>query len=314
MISVVSAVDITISPTTSGGLKKAMETAKNGDTILLKNGVYTGKNNVNLIINKNINIKGLNSKAVLDGEGKTQILRITGKKVKVSIENLKFTNGQSYNNSKDNYDSGGGAIRITKGSLTVKNCTFTENQASRSGGAISFVSKNDILTVSSSTFTKNQANVDGGAIYSHEGITTVSTSTFTQNQVNRYGGAIDSYKLIISSSTFTKNQGKEGGAISSYKLTISKSTFTKNQATKNGGAIESRGKGNVNSCTFTSNKAMKKGGAIYLQDEYTNKITNSKFTKNIEGKQYNAINKDKKAKVTTKNVKITPKNGTKVKK
>jgi len=138
--------------------------------------------------------------------------------------------------------------------------------------------------VTDSTFTNNKAiNGGGGAIY---GVRTVSKSTFKNNQATKdYGGAISSVG------------------------TVSKSTFTNNKAIKsNGGAIAYVG--TVSGSTFTNNKAKDYGGAIYNRNSL--KITDSKFNKNIAGKEYYAITSLKK--VTKKNVKITPKDGTKVKK
>ena len=419
MISELSAADITIGPKTPGGLKKALEKAKNGDTIILKNGVYKGKNNADITIKKNINIRGQGSKVVLDGLGKNQIFQINKKNVKISLKNLKFTNGKAKIISEDSYDyvNGGGAILLIKGSLTVNKCTFTKNKADElfpddgesiasGGGAImSF----DNLKISQSTFTNNEAE-DGGAIYSYQAKLTISQSTFTNNKAfdggaiysyydkidisksvftknkagtggsitvdaggcfdskncpskiisgstftnnkaleggaiksgcelfikkctftkngdkdDTYytnGGAISSFaNLIISQSTFTKNTGaKSGGAIYSQGLTVTKSIFTSNQANEDGGAIYSAygSKDTVNGCTFTSNYAKKSGGAIHStsDDESVGvlKITNTNFKNNIAGTKYNAIYKDKKTKLTTKNVKITPKNGTEVKK
>ena len=58
LMSSVSAANQTINPHTSGGLKKAIDNADNGDTIYLKNGDYFGKDNTNLTISKSVNIIG----------------------------------------------------------------------------------------------------------------------------------------------------------------------------------------------------------------------------------------------------------------
>lgn len=67
-LSLVSASDITIDPNTPGGLKEAVKVANDGDTISLKDGIYTGANNTKIAIKKSITIKGLGSNVVLDGE------------------------------------------------------------------------------------------------------------------------------------------------------------------------------------------------------------------------------------------------------
>jgi len=76
----------------------------------------------------------------------------------------------------------------------------------------------------------------------------------------------------------------------------------------------------ISGSIFTNNKA-KRGGAISAAKEgqsgylpITLKISTSEFKNNVAGNAYNAIYKQAKCKLTTKNVKISPKDGTKVKK
>lgn len=67
-------------------LRRAIESARNGDTILLQKGVYKEGN---IIINKSIALIGVNS-PVLDGENKHQILTVTGEAV--IIKGIHFLN------------------------------------------------------------------------------------------------------------------------------------------------------------------------------------------------------------------------------
>jgi len=172
-ISIVSAADITISPTTPGGVKQAIETANPGDTILLENGVYKGIDNTEIQINKNINIKGKGSNVVMDGQGKNRAFDIQG--VKVSVTKIKFTNG--YNKYQ------GGTINLIGGSLTVSSCTFTNSKAKEFGGGSIYAENKCTVSVSKSTFTNNQGTY-GGAIrmLSDGNSLTISSCTFKNNQ------------------------------------------------------------------------------------------------------------------------------------
>lgn len=67
-------------------LKKAIELAKNNDSIFLKNGVYKEGN---IILRKSITIIGEGS-AVLDGENKYEILTISG--TNITVKNIQFRN------------------------------------------------------------------------------------------------------------------------------------------------------------------------------------------------------------------------------
>jgi predicted outer membrane repeat protein len=305
-ISVVSAANITINSTSPGGLKKAIDTANNGDTILLQNGVYNGKNNTNIVITKSINIEGLGSKVVLDAQGKNRIFTVSGKNV--SLKNLKLIKGYSSNK--------GGAIYHKTGDLTIIKCTFTNNKAFE-GGAI--YSEKNKLAVINSNFIKNRAEIYGGAIYSQKVKMTVSESSFTNNiAVKESAGAIyNKHDATIIKCTLNNNQAKNyGGAIVTYaKLTIRESTFINNKAQKDGGAIITSAKLSVISSNFTNNRVKRNGGAICGENGKTSSVNvlNSKFTKNIAGKVYNAIHTYQKSKLTKRNVLITPKDRTRVK-
>lgn len=224
----------------------------------------------------------------------------------------------------------GGVIYHTKGNLILNSCSFTNNKAYYSGGAIFSATT---LTVTKCTFTNNQVTKDGsgGAIQALKLI--VNKCNFTNNKAY-CGGAIEvhtvqggSGTLTVSDSIFknnqaTKNKYSSGGAISiGGKSTVNKCTFTNNQSNYDGGAIDcGYGSLTVSNSVFINNKVKNKGGAINTgstEDMWyitTGKIINSKFSKNIAGKKYNAIYIYKDSKITKKNVTISPKDGTKVKK
>src|SRR5205809_612642 len=60
-------------------VKKAIELAKDGDTVLLQKGIYKEGN---IIISKSIRLIGVNE-PILDGENKYEILTVTGEKILV---------------------------------------------------------------------------------------------------------------------------------------------------------------------------------------------------------------------------------------
>jgi len=383
----------TISPDKSDRLQEVIDNAKDGDTITLKNGVYTIDKPIEIVNKGKLKIKGESSNVVLDGKNKNAILKFVNYPTggELTLENLKFING------KDGFH--GGAVSFGGAKLTVTKCTFQNNQAPDSAGAISFNTqgnpkgsftvdgstfKNNKVTgsddggaihvlgnvlvkitnskfegntarsggavyygigsqllVSGCTFTKNKASEEGGAIsYSgNDPNSKITNSKFNENSANRKGGAIYSAvgsKITVSGCTFTKNKVTNknfgsGGAVF-FDLPLSdkikgesvliNSKFTENSASLSGGAVSYSGgkqsKFTITGCTFTKNKATHKsygfGGAIVISGKLkTSQITNSKFTNNIAGKRYNAIFKVPGMKISTKNVKITPKEGTKAK-
>lgn len=215
---------------------------------------------------------------------------------------------------KNNTATSGGAIYVSKGTLSLVNVTFTENAASENGGAIYLLAGAKIVD-ENSTFTGNTA-VNGGAIYveSTEENQTVGGEysatgvSFMENTATSGGGAIYvgiNGKAIIGTATFTSNKvsllstaedgNYFGGAIAVFdgQLTVTDSTFTGNTFTAEtvegksfkyyGGAIGVTGNSviSVNGGTFTENNASYGGSISAFALEYnTFDVKNVTFTNN----------------------------------
>jgi hypothetical protein len=82
-----------IDNTTSGGIRGALTGAIPGDTIELEEGTYTGNNNTNMTINKNITIQGkTKDKVIIDAQGLSRIFTINNN-FTVTFINVTFING-----------------------------------------------------------------------------------------------------------------------------------------------------------------------------------------------------------------------------
>lgn len=121
------------------------------------------------------------------------------------------------------------------------------------------------------------------------GITLENDTTFTMDEESeisncisiRRGGAIyvgDRVKAYINGGKISNNKANLGGAICSLnadsELNIKNAIFENNQTidgddSKNGGAIYSQSKLNIESTTFTYNSAKDNGGAIYSTKPFT---------------------------------------------
>ena len=277
LIGSVSADNQIINTTSTGGLASAIENVGSGQIVYMENGVYSGKNNTNLTISKNLTISGKGSNVVIDGKGLNRIFYMDYDTT-VKLVNLKLINGHI----DGDY---GGAIH-SRGTLIVNGCTFSNNYAGFNGGAIYKSSGGDVF-ISGSTFTNNSADNDGGAIYSTDSILensrfSISNSTFINNNAKLYGGAISRPygDFSVSNCTFTNNHaGFNGGAIITMaNFVVSGSTFTNNNVDHCGGAIHSSAKLSVNNCIFKNNKAESDGGAIRSTSSLS--ITNSVFNNN----------------------------------
>jgi hypothetical protein len=179
------------------------------------------------------------------------------------------------NNGSISANSGGG-LRA-EGTLTVNNCSFTNNLVNTSTGlgagiyinaatpisitntAISnvpgtaaarngagmFITGTSTLTIAGSTFTGNRAQHNGGGLFLDLGnIANITTSTFNNNSAVDQGGAIANYgTLALTTSNLTNNNGGTyGGALVNDNSTtgdsIHQSCISGNVAT-NGSAIYS---------------------------------------------------------------------------
>ncbi|WP_458403981.1 right-handed parallel beta-helix repeat-containing protein [Methanobrevibacter sp.] len=207
-----------------------------------------------VIINKPITIDG--NGTYISGEDLYRIFNITSNNV--VLKNITFING-----SADN----GGAVYIEDGiSLTVNDCSFSNNSVSGNGSGI-YAGIDSTLNINGTTFSNNNASV-GGAIYSN-------------NLVN------------IFNSTFINNFAIDGGAIFTKDSNIDQSKFYNNTILGHGGGLFSTGDSYITNSLFDGNKVidstenfniispLRRGGdAVFstgtLKINYTN-ITNSNF-------------------------------------
>jgi hypothetical protein len=287
-------------------IKNATGTITNGGTVKIANGVYTGVNNTNITIDKNMTITGQSQRGtVIDAQHLSRIFNITTGN-NVIIQNLTFTNGNAtivgvivnngnltinncllVNNTEigiySDYHAG---IIYSNGNLTVNKCIFANNVATYGNGAI--YNEDGTLIVNSSIFTNNTAYYGVGAI-SNLGRLTVIGSTFTNNTSSEFsGGAISNLgRLTVIGSTFTNNYAPCGGAIDNYQGlgAVNSSIFTNNRAFW-GGAIYNSGNLNVSGSSFTDNSAVY-GGAIYNNGKSTMHF--NRFIKNFSSDIYNTF-------------------------
>ena len=205
-------------------------------------------------------------------------------------EKLAINKNDFKNNKAKGY---GGAIFITQSSeLDVKDSVFTENHATKSGGAIASGTSSKSMTITSTRFINNAADGDGGAIGNFKGLA-VKDSYFEDNKAQQSGthegtpiggGAIAlgaESTTTIANTTFKNNtSGTNGGAIATRqaahadnnaaKLDIA-ATFIGNKAQQGGAIYNSfytdnglgKGAGVTVTGTFSGNEATSKGGAIY---------------------------------------------------
>jgi hypothetical protein len=210
-------------------------------------------------------------KVTLSGGGRSRILHLKSAwnvaTPLLTVQNLTFANGFTTDvaNTKET-TQGGAAIFQDGGSLTVINCTFTDNHCASTGQDVSGGAINGqgigTLIVMGSVFANNSGSNGGGVGTQAEDVTIVNT-TFSSNSATGTSG--------------NPGNGGDGGALSfdgaHVSLTLCGDTFTGNFANAQGGALfrvaYTDEPVNIDRCSFESNGVnMTDGlaGGLYLEN------------------------------------------------
>jgi len=202
-----------------GSLRAAVRKAKSGDTIRFSR-TLTNKNiklSRILSIDKNLILDGRNAPGLaIDGQKKTVIFSLTGKRRSFTMRNLIVKNAFHISN--------GAAIRAkdANAKIVVENSEFRNNTAGY--GAAIWAKTNGAVTVANSKFYNNRATIPDDTA---AGAITV----------------FDKSKLRVKGSEFIGNQGFAGGAISTIftEITVADSVFKRNKSVRYSGALHADG-------------------------------------------------------------------------
>lgn len=203
----------------------------------------------------------------------------------VSISGLTIKNG-------DGLLSGGGVVNEA-GTLTVTNCTITNNKSVQGGGIVSA----GTLTVSNTIIANNTAK---GTFAGGGGILSYSTANFTNciitnNSADYNGGGINkvSGHMILTECTISNNSSATAGGITSLgaavnndSLTLLRSNVTNNTAILAGGILNNGGLLTITESTIAGNSAIapdnccSQGRAGGIFNSGTLNLTNSTIANN----------------------------------
>jgi hypothetical protein len=195
-----------------------------------------------------LTIDGSGRTITIDGANSFQVLDNTAA---LALNDLTIAHGDA--------SSAGGVIENGGTTLTITNCTFSNNLTT----VITNEGSPSVLTVANSIFSGNTA--DEGIIFNNGGTLTVTNSTFSGNTSTSdlgSGGIINGGMATVDRSTFSGNSAPSGsgGAIrneaNAQTLTITNSTFSGNSAlgpNEEGGAIFNHGTLTITNSTFSGN-------------------------------------------------------------
>lgn len=213
-----------VSGNTFEDIQKVVDNAKSGDTISLS-GKYIGKGS-KIKISKELKIEG--NGATLDGDSSSMIFEITGNHV--TVNNITFVNGKSASSGAIDWWSGTkNGPKDSYGLLT--NCRFIDCNADYYAGAVYFFDNE--LTMRNCYFENNRAS-KGGAVYVLGSNCVIEDCEFQSNFAKTGGAIFSEQNTIITGCNFQTNTANNGGAIYSEgsNATISKSKFSKNDASE----------------------------------------------------------------------------------
>jgi predicted outer membrane repeat protein len=217
----------------------------------------------------------------------------------------------------------GGAISCFNTKLLVDHCTFQNNVAQHTGGAI-FICEKSQVNFQNSNFIKNKAlRNGGGSISIWNSNVSFQNCIFKNNAASKFtGGAIDvqyystcslnncqitgnsafaggginllySSKITIHDSYFAENYAKIGGGLNFNEKcggSVDNSTFKNNFGVYGGGITVSEDcRTEISYCDISENRAKEMGGGIFIAEVSDASLINSKILDNISEKNGGGI-------------------------
>jgi hypothetical protein len=231
-----------------GSLRQALADVNDGDTINFAVTGTIGLTSGELLVSRSITISGPGATNLgVNANAKSRVFHIAPGKT-VAISALTITNG--YANNQPVLDGGG--IYNDHATLTVGNCTISNNSAFRDGGGVHNAGA-ATMTLNGCVINANGTGNDGGGVCNDgtggAAILGINNSTVSNNTAYHGAGIC--------------NDGRLKGAT---LLQISNTTLNNNSAGDDAGAIlniaDTKGTAALSNCTISGNSAQSYGGGI----------------------------------------------------
>ena len=272
-------------PAGFNNIQAAIDDAKDGDTLIVADGKYTGAGNRDIDFKgKAITVKSENGpeNCVIDCNGTESephrgFRFHSGEEANSIVSGLTITGG--YGPEEEYYyehpvkRSYGGGIYCVGSSPTIINCKITRNTAKVDGGGV-YLQGAGAPRLIDCIISENRASNIGGGMATEWCSGWTHNCVFSKNSASQ-GGAVGFWSAaapMLSFCRISENSanGYGGGIISlSSGVTITNCVITKNTAAFGGGGIVTGGDNRlhgqltIKNCTFSRNTATSEGGAIF---------------------------------------------------
>ena len=247
-------------------IQSGIDAAKDGDTVLVADGIYRGEGNVNIDFKgKQITVKSQNgAEATTIDCGRNPETR--GFIFQNKETNATVLDGFTIKNGRHEF---GGGIFCNNASPTIQNCTISWNKAvendhgtGHGGGIYCFNSEAKIID---SKISNNIAeSTHGGGIY------------FEGNKDKDIVFRVNSYEPNLISCTISENAGSGVISVQSVKTVIKDSEVSKNSGRGIVCTFFSRGGMQISNCLISQNT----GGGVEVSEFSIVKITDSIIRQN----------------------------------
>eukprot|EP00953_Heterococcus_sp_UTEX-ZZ885_P007030 4284-Heterococcus_DN1.PRE.2 len=177
----------------------------------------------------------------------------------------------------------GGGIKAY-GNITFTDCQFSDHTAQF--GAAVLVQTNLTATISNCSFTNNSASTTAGALYTGDlCAVTVTDCDFSNNTATNYAGSTYVYSkstVNTTATSFTGGSAAVGGAlvVVTESSVTSRDVHMRSNTVVNGGAIAIQAQLYVYNSSFINNTAMSRGGILGGETQSSVEMQNSTMNAN----------------------------------